>query len=152
MADFTGERDRTLRIRKPVEVVFAKLTDPEVRASCMTDLERFERLDEGAVRWIMKEENQKGIRFRPDYTVRYEDNGKDSFSWRTVTGNPRSAGRGSVRAVGEDETEVVYHESITLDIPVPRLLAPVIRGLVSGQIASGVDRFLDSMKRTIERG
>lgn len=152
MAEFTGERHKTIRIRKPMDVVFAKLTDVEMRAKCMPDLARSEKVDDHTMRWVMKEENQKGIRFTPDYTVRYEDNGKDSFSWSTVSGNPRARGNGKVRSLGESETEVDYHETITVDIPVPRLLAAVIKGIVSNQIASGVDRFLDDIKRRIEQG
>lgn len=152
MAEFAGERERTYRIRRPLADVFAAFTDPDVRASCIPDLDRFEKVDDDTIRWIMKEENQKGIRFTPDYTVRYEDNGKDSFSWKTVEGNPRARGNGSCRAVGDTETEIRYHETITVDIPVPRLLAAVIKGIVSKQIVSGVDRYLDDMKAKLERG
>jgi len=152
MAEFTGEKDMRVRIRRPLADVFAKFTDPDVRAKCMPDLDRFEKVDEGTYRWIMKEENEKGIRFRPDYTVKYESNGKDEFSWSTVRGNPTSRGRGKCRSISESETEVEYHEKITTDIPVPRLIAPVIKGIVSKKITSGVEYYVERVKAAIEKG
>ena len=152
MPEFTGERERTIRIHRPLAEVFQKFIDLELRVRCMPDLERYEKIDEQTYRWIMKEENNKGVRFRPDYTVRYENNGKDEFTWKTLEGNPRSHGRGVCKAINDNETEVKYFESITAEIAVNRLLAPFIRGLVSNKIASGVDHFLEQLTPHIERG
>lgn len=153
MAWIDGTERRTYDIEAPIDKVYEFLTNPLVRKDAILDIERFEKIDDATCRWIMREKREKGITFRGDYTVRYEGNGRDRAQWGTVgTGTMRTRGSASLRAKGPTTTEVRFEEKIESDIPLPSLMAKVIKPIVAREIRAGVQGFLDRMKTKLERG
>lgn len=150
MAWIDGTERRTYDIRAPIERVYAFLTRPALLVAAFADLERHELLDERTARWQLKEKKDKGIKFRPDYTVRYGGNGTDRVEWGPVTGNMRSTGRAVLRAKGPELTEVDYEETIESDLPIPGLMAKVFKPIVAREIRKGVQGFLDRVKLRLE--
>lgn len=150
MPKFTGTEDKVLTIDAPLDRVVAVMAHPEVFVECMGDLETFEKVDDTTFRWILVEKNEKGVRFSGDYTVKYDYNGSDSIKWTTVSeGNMSSEGEAKFTAQGSS-TRVSYREVIVCDMEVNRLLAKVIKPIVSREIAKGVSGYLERCKAKCE--
>lgn len=150
MAWIEATERRTYDIAAPIEKVYAFLSTPELLRAAFLELERYEMVDEHTARWFLKEKNEKGVKFKPDYTVRYGGNGKDRVEWSPVTGNMKATGTAVLRAKGADTTEVVYEETIASDIPINRLVAKVFQPIVAREIKRGVQGFLDRIKARLE--
>lgn len=147
-----GTERRTYDIRAPIEKVYAFLSTPDLLKAAFLELERYEILDPATARWHLKEKNEKGVKFRPDYTVRYGGNGRDRVEWSSLTGgNMRAKGTAVLRAKGADVTEVQYEETIASDLPVPSFLARVFQPIVAREIRKGVQGFLDRIKARLEQ-
>ncbi|MCC7542496.1 MAG: hypothetical protein IT379_40140 [Deltaproteobacteria bacterium] len=150
MAWIEGTERRTYDIHAPIEKVYAFLSTPELLKAAFLELERHEILDATTARWILKEKNEKGVKFRPDYTVRYGGNGTDRVEWSPVAGNMKARGTARLRPKGPDTTEVQYEETIASDIPINSLIAKVFQGIVAREIKKGVQGFLDRVKARLE--
>ena len=152
MAWIEGTERRTYDIHAPIEKVYAFLSTPELLKAAFLELERHEILDATTARWILKEKNEKGVKFRPDYTVRYGGNGRDRVEWSSLAGgNMRAKGKAVLRSKGVDVTEVQYEETIASDLPIPGLMARVFQPIVAREIRKGVQGFLDRIKARLEQ-
>lgn len=146
-----GTERRTYEIRAPIEKVYTFLSSPELLRAAFLELERYEILDATTARWQLKEKNEKGVRFRPDYTVRYGGNGRDRVEWSSLpTGNMRTKGTAALRAKGADTTEVQYEETVASDLPIAGLKARIFQPFVAREIRKGVQGFLDRIKARLE--
>ena len=152
MAWFTGSVSKTLTIAAPRDKVHAFFSDPEQIRLCMDQLVRHEKLTPTRYRWVLQEKVDKGIRFQPDYVVEYQP-GPEEVRWAPHgQHNMKSSGSVRTRALSETQTEVSYTETIEADIPVPRLLAKVIGGIVGTEISRGIEGYLRGVKKHLERG
>ena len=52
-------------------------------------VDRIETEGEGLYHWLMAPRSTLGVKFRADYVVKYQNNGKDEISWTTVSGNTK---------------------------------------------------------------
>jgi carbon monoxide dehydrogenase subunit G len=151
MPKFTGTEDKVLTINAPLDVVVGVMAKPDVFVACLGDLDKHEKIDDTTFRWILIEKNEKGVRFSGDYTVKYDFNGADLLKWTTVSnGNMSSEGEAHFTAQG-NSTKVAYRETIVCDMEVNRLLAKVIKPIVSREIAKGVSGYLDRCKALCEK-
>ncbi len=153
MPTFASSETRVVTIRATPERVAAALTLPEhIEAELGDALESSAKLDDHTVRWTRKPVEEKGVRFRAEYTVRYEYDGKDKVTWATIgEGNMRSRGEARLAASDDGTTRVEYSESIECDMECNRFLAPVLRPIVEHKIRSGVGDYLAKIKAGLER-
>lgn len=150
MAWIEGTHEETRVIRAPLDRVRNWFGNPSVFREAMAQVQTAEEIESGLYRWILTEKNEKGIRFRPDYTVRYTLTG-DEVTWQPVDGNMKSSGRCTMRAVADDRTEIAYRESIAVDLPIPRLMAKVFSPIVAREIRGGVVEYLDLSQKALEK-
>ena len=125
---------------------------PERLRPYLDDVERGQKIDERTYRWIRKEVQEKGVRFKGDYTVRYELEGDHKVTWSTLSGNMKSYGSAQFVAVGDAATEVRYCETIECEMQVNRILAVALRPLVQRRIRNGVSEYLGRVKQGLESG
>lgn len=149
MAWIDGTHEETRTIKAPLDAVLAWFGDPAVFREAMAQVKEAEEIRPGVFRWILVEKNEKGIRFRPDYTVEYSTSGHE-VTWKPVGGNMKSAGRCVVRALGDDRAEIQYRETISVDLPIPKLMARVFSPIVAREIRAGVVEYLDLSQKAIE--
>lgn len=150
MPKFKGTEARIFTIAAPIEEVTAMMCDPARFSAYFADLERSEKVDDTTHRWVLDAKNEKGVRFKGDYTVQYDFNGSDKMSWKTVSdGNMTSDGVVTFSSQGSN-TRVDYSETIVCDMDVNRILARVIKPIVDREIAKGVGGYLDRVKAGIE--
>lgn len=150
MPTFSGTLSRTLTISRGKEEVMEVMTNPDKFSAYLGDLETIEKKGEDSWRLILKEMNEKGVRFKGDYTVKYTTSG-DTLTWETTSqGNMSSTGKAVFRDRGAGSTEVDYTETIECNMDVNRLLAKVIKPIVQREIARGVGSYLDRTKAGLE--
>jgi carbon monoxide dehydrogenase subunit G len=143
MAWIEGTEEQTFVVDAPYQDVVDFFGDPATFKECLDQVESAEETEGGVWHWVLQEKAEKGIRFKADYTVKYEMTGEGRVQWHTLEGNMRSEGVTECSEVGEDRTEVRYKETIATDLPIPKLMAKVFRPIVAREIRKGVGSFLD---------
>lgn len=150
MAWIEGTEQRTFKIAAPFERVIAYFADPNRFMDANEDVESIEPLGDGVFRFTLKEKSEKGIKFQGIYEVRYE-RVADEVRWETVSdGNMRTRGTTAVRALGDALVEVSYTETLSPDLPIPKLMAKVFAPIVSREVSRGIGTFLDRSKALLE--
>ena len=152
MPTFASSDKRVVTIHASAEQIAEALMAPErIRESMGDEIESSEALDAHTVHWVRKPVEEKGVKFRADYVVHYEQPEPDRVTWKTIgSGNMRSAGEARL-SPSSDGTRVEYSESIECDMEVNRILAAVLRPIVERKIKSGVGAYLDRVKAGLER-
>ncbi len=152
MPTFASSDKRVVTIHATPEQIAEALTVPErIRAAMGDEIESGEKVDAQTVHWVRKPVEEKGVKFRADYVVHYEFDGRDKVTWKTVgTGNMRSNGEARLSPTA-DGTRVEYSESIECDMEVNRILGAVLRPIVERKIKSGVGDYLARVKAGLER-
>lgn len=148
MAWIEGTEERTFVIDADYDEVVEYFCNPDQFREAFGEMESGEEIEPGVWKWTLVEKAEKGINFQGIYTVRYEREG-DVGTWETLEGNSRSEGRVEFRDVSGG-TEVHYLESLSFDLPIPRLAAKIFKPIVAREIRSGVGDFLDRSKEILE--
>lgn len=149
MAWIEGSMTRTFTVRAPYDAVVEYFCSPEQFQRAFSQLERAEQIDADTWRWVLKEKNEKGIRYQADYQVRYvrEEAG---CSWKETAGNMRTTGKVICRDLGSGRTEIEYAETLAPDLPIPRLAAKVFGGIVGREVSAGIGDFLERSTTILE--
>ena len=145
MPKFTGTQSRVFKVKASPEKAQEVMGDPEQFRPFLPDVETLEQVGDDTWRYTLYEKNEKGVRFKGEYTVQYtREDGE--LTWTTTShGNMASEGRATFRAAGGG-TEINYTETITTDMKVNRLLAKIIKPIVDREIAKGVGGYLDRVQ------
>ena len=149
-----GSHERTFEVEAPLEEVARFLSDPSQVRHCMVDLEKGEEIDDQTWRWTLEEVGAKNITFQGIYTVRYERDG-DVVTWESVDDEGdtmRTEGRAELEAVDEETTRVDYEETITSDLPIPKLARRVFRPIARREVRKGVDAYVDAVISHLNAG
>ncbi len=149
MPKIPATESQTFEVKAPMETVYATFADPEIVKENFVGLERAEMKGNGEVRWILEEKVDKGIRFRGDYTVRYEGNGKDRIRWHTLAGNIDSEAEVALTEIPSG-VRVRYRETIAPDLPIPRLMAKIFRPIVAREVRKDLVKYVENVKRYLE--
>ena len=146
------EYERTFTVEASGQEVAEFLSNPSGLRHCMADLERAEKIDEQTWQWVLEEVGAKNITFQGDYTVRYGRDGK-RVTWESVgDGTMRTEGEAIVDEIGDERSRVDYRETLSSDLPIPRLAKKVFSGIVDREVSKGVDKFLDAVIEYLEAG
>ena len=153
MPTFSSSDKQVITIRAPQDQVIRAMTEPDrIKEALAEELESSAKVDDHTVRWIRKPVEEKGVRFRGDYTVHYEYDGRGKITWHTIgQSNMRSNGEALVATAADGGTRVEYSEAIECDMEVNRILAAVLRPIVERKIKRGVADYLANVKASLER-
>jgi uncharacterized membrane protein len=143
MVRIAATEERVLRVQASPERVYAFFSRPEELSQAMASVERCERLPESRVHWVLEEKVDKGIRFKGDYVVVHEGDGKEHVCWRSVSGNMRNDGDVWIRPLVGGGTEIHYRESVEPEFPITPLMARLIAPLVARELRSEINGFLE---------
>ena len=144
--------ERTFTVEAPAGEVAEFLSNPSGLRHCMGDLERAEEIDEQTFRWVLEEVGAKNVTFQGDYSVRYSRDGTRVTWESTGDGTMRTEGEATVEQLDDQRSRVDYRESLSSDLPIPRLAKKVFSGIVDREVSKGVDEFLDSVIEYLEAG
>ena len=153
MPTFSATDQRTITIRAPRDQVAQALGNPaRVREHLADELDSGELVDPTTIHYVRKLVEEKGVRFRGDYVVRYAI-GDAGVTWASIGdgANMRSRGEAKLFAVGDGTTRVEFTQSIECDMEVNRLLAVVLRPIVEHKLKASIGGFLTKVKASLER-
>ena len=150
MSWFEGTHTEVRSLRVAPDVARAHFCDPHAIVAATKNVERSE-VTGTTVRFVIAEENHGIVKFKADYTCTYTLSG-DTVTWSTAPGcNCRQSG--SARIVAEaDGCTLTYTETIAVDLPVPKLMAPAVRPLVGPMIASEIAAYLHRLATSLPNG
>lgn len=153
MRTFSGSDKQIVTIHATPDRVIAALTDPDRIKEALNDqLESGTKIDPHTAHWVRRSVEEVGVKFRGDYTVKYDFDGRDTVRWHTLgPGNMRTHGEAHVAPIDSANTRVEYEELIECDMEVNRFIAPVIAPIVERKIKTGVGKYLANLKQVIER-
>jgi uncharacterized membrane protein len=146
MVRIAATEERVFQVPASPERVYAFFSKPEELSRAMASVERCERLPGNRVRWVLEEKVDKGIRFKGDYVVVHEGDGKEHVCWRSVEGNMRNDADVWISPLAEGGTEVRYRESVEPELPITPLLARLITPLVARELRSEINSFLERVQ------
>lgn len=150
MPRFSGEYQETFTVDVPLESAKKHFGDPEVIAKHHGEPKRWEQTEPGTIHYVMVPKSEKGVTFNGEYTCKYEFTDDNAFAWRTVgAGNMWSNGSAKFTAVGDSKTRITWSQSMECEMQVNRILAKMIKGIVSSQIAKGSKEFLGRMRSSL---
>lgn len=146
MAQIEATETQTFEVKAPLKEVYAAFSDPEIIKQNFVGLEKAEVGEAGVVRWILKEKADKGIRFKGDYTVKYEGNGEDRVTWQSLEGNVGTRAEVLLTDLGS-RVKIRYSETISPDLPIPKLMAKVFKPIVAREVRKDLTAYVDNVKR-----
>ncbi len=149
MAWIEGKLERTFVINAPFEDVLAFFSNPDAFKEAFVGLEECEEVGDGVWRWLLEKKTDKGVTFQPSYQVKYTTISETEREWEPVEGNMRSTGRVVFKDLS-GKTQLEYSETMSADLPIPRLAAKVFGKIVGKEVAAGVGEFLDRAKNLLE--
>lgn len=136
MASFDGTVKETWRTGATVDALRARFLDLDAVIRATGDVQRAEVVGEGKVRFVLKTQSSGPYSFTPDYTVWYRREG-DDVVWTTTDGNLQNQGRARFRPEGAGAAADV-EQTITIELPIPRLAVGLVRPIVDRALAPGV--------------
>ncbi len=131
MATFDSSLEQVFPVKASPERVAAHFADLSAIAAATTQAVST-ALDEEArtVHFVLGEQQHGPYTFQPDYTVRYVLEG-DTLTWDTLSGNTDHRGVATFAPRADGGTDIQYRTTLSFDLPIPRLLAGPIKGIVA---------------------
>jgi len=146
MARITATEERVFHVKATMQQMYDFFATPSQLCELIEGVDILESLGAGRVRWVLKEKVDKGIRFKADYTVVYEGNGRDYVWWRFVEGNMGNEGDVWLTTTADGGTEVRYREMVAPDLPLTPLLARLIKPIVARELRGELGHFLERVQ------
>ena len=154
MTELVAEVALTRRVKASAASVFALLAEVPDSAAHFPGVARLEPRGELEFVWHMEPVGLGRLTVQTVYGVRYTlDEAAGTIVWVPMdgVGNARVEGGWTLTEQG-DSTELRLRNSLTLDVPVPRLLKRPTQALVSVENAKRIGTYLDNLQRTFEGG
>lgn len=144
---FEGTHTETRTLSVEAATLRAHLQDPQTMIQASKGVETA-TVDDGVVHFQLEEEDHQVVKFKGDYKVRYE-NVDGGVRWTTLPGgNLDQAGEATVRDLGDGTSELVYTETVKIDLGVPGMMAPMLKPMIgpmlAGEVKSFVQRLVDN--------
>lgn len=150
MAWIEGTEERQFVIKATADQVLGYFSNPNAFRDANEDVELIEDLGDNVFKFTLQEKNEKGVKFQGIYEVEYA-RADDEVKWSSKDGGNMKT-EGSVRIVEDrgDSVEVYYKETMSPDLPIPKLMARVFQPIVSREVSKGIGAFLDRSKALLE--
>lgn len=140
MAWFEGSHTETRTLTADLATALAHIQDPQSIIDATKNVESA-TLTDNVVHFQMAEEDHGVVKFKADFKCTYEaiDNG---IRWTSVEGgNLDQSGEATVTAKG-DGCELTYTELVKIDLPVPGMMAPMLKPVIGPMMASEIKDFV----------
>ncbi len=151
MARFSGTYNETFVVDAPLDVVRDHFSSLDAIIANYGPIEHVDRIGDDTLKFVIQEKRDRGVRYQGRYTCQYTVESDHRMSWRTLSDeNMWSSGSAVFRDLG-GSTEVQYAQRMDTEIGVPRLMATLARGIVSREIAGGIQAYLGRMRAACPR-
>lgn len=147
MAWFEGSHTETRALPVSAEVAAAHFADPAAVVAATKDIES-SSIDGEVIHFLLKEEDHGVMKFQPDYRCRYTRDG-DVVRWETLEGNLDQSGEARFEPAGDGCT-LHYAETIKVEIDVARMMAPMLKPVISALVSNGIKDFVKAMASDLD--
>lgn len=143
---FEGTHTETRDLPVSADVAAAHFADPAAIVAATKDVERAD-IDGEVVHFLLKEEDHGVMKFQGDYRCRYTRDG-NVVRWETLEGNTDQSGEARFEPKG-DGCVLHYTETVKVDLQVPKMMAPMIKPVISALLANTITDFVKAMARSL---
>lgn len=144
MAQFDSEIDEVFPVSAPLDVVTRHFQDRQAIVKGTTQAEKATIGDDDSIHFVLAAQQHGPYSFTPDYVVHYVD-GEHSLSWTTREGNMVNEGTATFSARADGGTDVRYRCRIAFELPIPRLVAGPLRGVVAKIAQPSIRAYVHNM-------
>ncbi len=153
MTLFRGEYHEILDIDVPIDLVRDHFCDLENIAAAYEELERWERLDEFTLEYLLEPIKVSKLVWQGRYQCRYVFESENVHVWETVRSDRQAnifaKGRAQFTATGEYSTRLDWRSTMDCEIPARWPFSRTIKPIVEKSVADGSARFLKVLKRAL---
>jgi len=114
-------------IAAPLAEVFAFFSDMNNFRTCTTDVVDFEVLNKQTSKWRLETKKDLGMRFTPEYTLRYDYEPENTVSWRSIDGNVQIDATLKLSLIDNCTTHVIVREEVSFTLPVSAIMAKIVK-------------------------
>ncbi len=149
MAWIDGAEDRIFYLDLGEAEVVDFFCNPHRFTEAFTTLEKGSEIEPNVWEYILEPISAGGIRFQGKYIVEYERDGNTIWWSSRDEENMKSEGKTVVSKVGS-RIQVEYEETISTNLPIPKIAAKVFRPIVAHEVKKGINAFLDTACQLLE--
>jgi len=149
MATFDSTFTDTFTVPVAPAVARDHFANPQTIIEHSNDVEEA-TVDGDVIHFTMKAQEHMGIgTFQSIYRCLYATT-DNSVTWEPVgEGNTRQSGRAVFAAKG-DGTEVTYSETLSVDMDVPKMMAPMLKPVIGAVLSHEMKEYTKRMRKTLE--
>ncbi len=153
MPKFPTETEYSVTVKRPMAEVYEHLWDVVGTTRLIPGLDSCKALGGDRYHFQYEEKSSGPISLVVRYTAQYEGNGKNEITYKSIGGkkdNTDVEGTIHLRSKGTKSTEITLHQMMAPEMPVPRLLQPLVRPIVQREATDGLRAYLEAVKQTLE--
>ncbi len=141
---FESSHEERVEVETDLETTLRHFADPETIVASTEGVETAE-IDGAVVHFVLKEQDHGVMKFQPSYRCRYTAE-EAGVRWETLPGgNTDQSGRVRLSALPDGGTAIDFSEVVKVDLPVPQMMAPMLRPVVAAMGAKEIAGFLHRM-------
>ena len=146
MAAFEGTHTESRDLPVSAEAAAAHFADPAAIVAATKDVEKAD-IDGDTVHFLLKEEDHGIMKFQGDYRCRYVREG-NVVRWETLEGNTDQSGEATFVDAG-DGCKMNYTETVKVELPVPSMMAPMLKPVISALLTSTMGDYVKAMSKSL---
>ena len=142
MSWFEGTHSETFTVARDLATTRRHFSDPATIVAQTEGLQSH-TVEGDVIHFVMAPQDHGVVKFQGDYRCRYVLDG-DTLRWSPAGGNTKQSGEARFRTVAGG-TEVVYTETVEVDLDVNAMMAPMLRLVMGPMLAQEVKEYLRRM-------
>lgn len=138
---------RSRTVPAPRETVWRQVADVEGLTGLMESVQAWERLDEDRYRWRLRTYRALGYHVTPEIDLRIQWHPQHRVVFAPAGSSAEHARADGHLALAENgaATHVEIRAAIEVELSIPRLLGTPATAVLSHEVRSGFDRFLERL-------
>ena len=148
MAWFEGTHEETRTLGVSPEVAAAHFADPAAILAATKNVES-SSVNDGTIHFVLQEEDHGVAKFKADYRCTYACDGT-TVTWSSPEGGNLKQSGTAVFSPAPGGCTVAYRETIALDLPVPSMMAGMVRPLIGPLLAKEVSSYVDRIVSSLD--
>lgn len=146
MSWFEGTHSETFTVPRDLETTRRHFSD---LATIVANTEGLasHTIEGDVVHFVLAPQDHGVVKFEGDYRCRYTLDG-DTLRWSPAGGNTKQSGEATFRAI-PGGTEVVYRETLEVDLDVNALMAPMLKMVMGPMLSHEAKEYVRRMVKSL---
>lgn len=145
---FEGTHNETRTVNKSIEQVKAHFAALDTIIANSADVETA-TVDGDTVHFVLKAQDHGVVKFQGNYKATFVLAG-DTLTWTSAEdGNTKQSGSATFASV-DGGTEVVYTETVAIDLDIPAMMAPMVKPMIGAMLGSEIKGYVKRMSDALD--